>query len=70
MDEEKLIVLAQEHECLYSLRHEDHDNYLVKRTCWKEIAGEIYEHGKEQATIFFLLQKSLLVLCICVILLR
>jgi hypothetical protein len=40
MDEEKLIILVQGHECLYNLQHHDYDNNLVKDNCWKEIAGE------------------------------
>jgi hypothetical protein len=39
MDEEKLIILVQGHECLYNLQHKDYDNHLVKDNCWKEIAG-------------------------------
>jgi hypothetical protein len=58
MDEEKLIVLVQKHECLYNLQHGDCDNYLVKDNCWKEIEGEVYVHGKEQATIFFCYRKA------------
>jgi hypothetical protein len=30
MDEEKLIILVQGHECLYNLQHKDYDNNLVK----------------------------------------
>ena len=30
MDEEKLIILVQGHECLYNLQHKDDDNNLVK----------------------------------------
>jgi hypothetical protein len=37
MDEEKLIILLQGHECLYNLQHNDYDNSLVKGNCWKEI---------------------------------
>jgi hypothetical protein len=39
MDEEKLIILVQGHECLYNLQHNNYDNSLVKDNCWKEIAG-------------------------------
>jgi len=49
MDEEKLIILVQGHECLYNLQHKDYDNNLVKDNCWKEIAGEVHAQGKEQA---------------------
>jgi hypothetical protein len=52
MDEEKLIILVQGHECLYNLQHKDYDNNLVKDNCWKEIAGELHAQGKEQATYF------------------
>jgi hypothetical protein len=40
MDEEKLIIRVQGHECLYNLQQNDYDNNLVKDNCWKEIAGE------------------------------
>jgi hypothetical protein len=30
MEEEKLIILVQGHECLYNLQHKDYDNSLVK----------------------------------------
>jgi hypothetical protein len=36
MDEKKLIILVQGHECFYNLQHKDYDN-LVKDNCWKEI---------------------------------
>jgi hypothetical protein len=44
MDEEKLIILVQGHECLYNLPHKDYDNNLVKDNYWKEIAGEPHAH--------------------------
>jgi hypothetical protein len=47
MDEEKLIILVQGHECLYNLKHKDYDNNLVKDHSWKEIAGELHAQGKE-----------------------
>jgi hypothetical protein len=47
MDEEKLIILVQRHECLYNLQHKDYDNNLVKDNCWKEIAGEVKAQDKE-----------------------
>ena len=53
IDEEKLIILVQGHECLYNLQHKDCDNHLVKDNCWKEIAGEVLAEGKEQATQYF-----------------
>jgi hypothetical protein len=52
MDEERLIALVQEHECLYNLQHEDYDNNLVKDNVWKQIAGEVHAQGKEQAQYF------------------
>jgi hypothetical protein len=52
MDEEKLIILVQGHECLYKLQHKDYDNNLVKDSCWKEIA-EVHAQGKEQAIQYF-----------------
>ena len=58
MDKKKMIILVQEHECLYNLQHKDYDNNLVKHNCWKEIAGEVYAQGKEQATIFFHYRKA------------
>jgi hypothetical protein len=50
MDEGKLIILVQGHECLYNLQHKNYDNKLVKDNWWKEIAAEHHSHGKEQAT--------------------
>jgi hypothetical protein len=50
MDEEKLIILVQGHECLYNLQHKDYDNNLLKNNCWQKIAGELHAQGKEQAT--------------------
>jgi hypothetical protein len=47
MDEEKLIILVQGHECLYNLRHRDYGNNLVKHNSWKEIAGELHAQDKE-----------------------
>jgi hypothetical protein len=47
MDEKKLIILVQEHECLYKLQHKDYDNNLVKDSSWKEIAGELHAQDKE-----------------------
>ena len=52
LNEEKLIILVQGHQCLYNLQHKDCDN-LVKDNCWKEIAGEVHAQGKEQATQYF-----------------
>jgi hypothetical protein len=52
MDEEKLIILVQGHECLYNLQHQDYDNNLVKDNRRKEIA-EVHAQGKEQATQYF-----------------
>jgi hypothetical protein len=45
MDEEKLIILVQGHECLYNLEHNDYNNNLVQGNCLKEIAGE-FMHKK------------------------
>jgi hypothetical protein len=53
IDEEKLIILVQGHECLYNLWHKDYDNHLMKDNCWKEITGEVHAEGKEQATEYF-----------------
>jgi hypothetical protein len=47
MDEEKLIILVQEHKCLYNLQHKDYDNNLVKDNFWKEISGELHAQDKE-----------------------
>jgi hypothetical protein len=47
MDEEKLIILVQGHECLYNLQHKDYDNSLVKDNCWEEIAEELHAQGKK-----------------------
>jgi hypothetical protein len=46
MDQEKLIILVQGHECLYNLQHSDFDNNLVKDNCWKETAGEYQFSGR------------------------
>jgi hypothetical protein len=46
MDEEKLIILVQGHECLYNLQHKNYDNNLVNETCWKEIAEEWLGSGR------------------------
>jgi hypothetical protein len=50
VDEEKLIILVQGHECLYNLQHKESDNNLVKDNSLKEIAGELHAQGKKQAT--------------------
>jgi hypothetical protein len=47
MDEKKLIILVQGHECLYNLQHKDYDNNLVKDSSWKKIAGELHAQDKE-----------------------
>jgi 5'(3')-deoxyribonucleotidase len=47
MDEKKLIILLQGHECLYNLQHKDYDNNLVKDNSWKEIEGELHTQDKE-----------------------
>jgi hypothetical protein len=47
MDEKKLIILVQGHECLYNLQHKDYDNNLVKDSSWKETAGELRAQDKE-----------------------
>jgi hypothetical protein len=47
MDEKKLIILVQGHECLCNLQHKDYDNNLAKDSSWKEIAGELHAHDKE-----------------------
>jgi hypothetical protein len=49
MEEKKLIILEQGHECLYkyNLQHEDYDNNLVKDSSWKKIAGELHAQDKE-----------------------
>jgi hypothetical protein len=39
MDNKKLIILVQGHDCLYNLRHNDYDENVVKDNSWKEIAG-------------------------------
>jgi hypothetical protein len=47
MDEKKLIILVQGHECLYNLQHKDCDNNTVKDNSWQEIAGELHAQDKE-----------------------
>lgn len=46
ISEERLIILVQEHECLYNLGHKDYDNNLIKDNIWKEIAITLYTTGK------------------------
>jgi hypothetical protein len=58
MDEKKLIILVQGHECLYNLQHKDYDNNFVKDNCWKETAGEVHAQGKEQATQYFVCYRK------------
>jgi hypothetical protein len=47
MDEKMLIILVQEHECLYNLQQKDYDSNLVKDNFWKEIEGELHAKIKE-----------------------
>jgi hypothetical protein len=47
MDEKKLIILVQGHECLYNLQHKNYNNNLVKYNFQKEIAGEFHAQDKE-----------------------
>jgi hypothetical protein len=47
MEEKKLIILVQGHECLYNLQHKDYDNNLVKDNSWKEIGGELHAQDQE-----------------------
>jgi hypothetical protein len=47
MDDEKIIILVQGHECLINLQHKDYDNNLVKDNSLKEIAGELHAKDKE-----------------------
>jgi hypothetical protein len=47
MDEKKIIILVQGHECLYNLQHKDYDNNLVKDSSWKGTAGELHAQDKE-----------------------
>jgi hypothetical protein len=47
IDEKKLIILVQGHECLYNLQHKAYGNSLVKDSSWKEIAGELHAQDKK-----------------------
>jgi hypothetical protein len=47
MDEKKLIILVEGHECLYNLQHKDCDNSFVKDNYWNEIAGELHAQNQE-----------------------
>jgi hypothetical protein len=47
MDQKKLIILVQGHECLYNLQHKDYANNLIKDISWKEIAEELHAQDKE-----------------------
>jgi hypothetical protein len=49
MDEGKLIILVQGHECLYNLQYTDYDNSLVKDNSWKEIAGGLHAQDEERS---------------------
>jgi hypothetical protein len=52
MDEEKLIIFVQGHECLYNLQHKDYDNNLVKDNCWKEnFMHKIRNFHNEHSTV-------------------
>jgi hypothetical protein len=42
MDEERLIILVQGHECLHNSQHSDNENNLVKDNRWKDIARRIH----------------------------
>ena len=53
IDEEKLVIFVQGHECLYNLQHKDYDKKLVKDICWKEIAGVVHAQRQEQITQYF-----------------
>ena len=58
MDEEKLIILVQERECLYNLDQGDYDNYLINDNCWKKIAGEVRAKLRNKPhNILFTIQK-------------
>jgi hypothetical protein len=48
VDEEKLILLVQQHECLYNLQHKDYDNNFIKENSWKEIVEELHSKGNKQ----------------------
>jgi hypothetical protein len=47
MDEKKLVILVQGHECLYNLQHKYYDNNLVKYNYSNVIAEELHAQGKE-----------------------
>jgi hypothetical protein len=46
MEEEKLIILVQGHECLYNLQRKYYES-KVRDNCWKVIAGELHAQDKE-----------------------
>jgi hypothetical protein len=48
IDEKKLIILVQGHECLCNLQLKDYDNNFVKDTFWKEIAELCVKHAVYQ----------------------
>lgn len=45
INEESLIILVQEHECLYNLAHRDYDNNLIKDNIWNDIARSLSTTG-------------------------
>jgi hypothetical protein len=46
MDEEKIIILVQGHECLCNSQHKDYDNNLVNDNSWQKIAGEFHAQDR------------------------
>jgi hypothetical protein len=56
MDDEKLIILVQELECVYSLQHVDNVDNLVTVNCWEEQLATFMQ--KEQAAQYFVQHKK------------
>jgi hypothetical protein len=44
MDEEKLILLVQEHECLYNLSNPDYDDNLVESNLYPSYNQDAHKH--------------------------
>jgi hypothetical protein len=46
MDDENLILLVQNKECLFNLRHKNYSDNFIKMKIWKEIGEELGFSGK------------------------
>lgn len=44
--EEELILLVQEHECLYNLQHADYDDNIIKDNIWRGVGTKLNMAGE------------------------